>query len=200
MISITELAKMFNITIRTIRYYEEIGLIEKSERIKGKRYFARDKTIETLKRVMFLKSLGLSLNDVKLGLKSPFHNKLLMTNIRLSKIRNSIKNLNKEANVLKDILDSYDWEEIIIEDEMILEKMKGNYIELYELEEKITDCKEMSLEEIDNFVNAYVMWNKKIGINITFEHICAFMSCLPMDSKEKKLMKIFEKHIYRKDC
>ncbi|EGO7558152.1 MerR family DNA-binding transcriptional regulator, partial [Enterococcus faecalis] len=34
MISITELAKLFKTTVRTIRYYEEIGLIEQGTRIK----------------------------------------------------------------------------------------------------------------------------------------------------------------------
>ncbi|EMF0040483.1 MerR family transcriptional regulator [Enterococcus hirae] len=43
MISITDLSKLFNVSVRTIRYYEQIGLIENSKRIRGKRYFDKKK-------------------------------------------------------------------------------------------------------------------------------------------------------------
>ncbi|MFG5485111.1 MerR family DNA-binding transcriptional regulator [Enterococcus faecalis] len=53
MISITELSIMFGVTVRTIRYYEELGLIEESTRINNKRYFSRKSTIDKMKEIFF---------------------------------------------------------------------------------------------------------------------------------------------------
>jgi len=54
MISISKLAKMFKTTVRTLRYYEEIGLIEKSIRLKGKRHYKQETVIARLEKIFFL--------------------------------------------------------------------------------------------------------------------------------------------------
>lgn len=53
MISISKLAKMFKTTVRTLRYYEEIGLIEKSIRLKGKRHYKQETVIARLEKIFF---------------------------------------------------------------------------------------------------------------------------------------------------
>lgn len=53
MISIANLAKLFKTSLRTIRYYEEKGLIEESVRIKGKRYYNEKSVIARLQEIFF---------------------------------------------------------------------------------------------------------------------------------------------------
>lgn len=53
MISITELAELYGVSIRTIRYYEEMGLINKSVRIKGKRYFTKSLVLDRMNEIIF---------------------------------------------------------------------------------------------------------------------------------------------------
>jgi DNA-binding transcriptional MerR regulator len=62
---IGELAGMFGTTARTLRYYEELGLIKSSDRAKGVHRRYPEQNIIYLKRVAQLKSYGLSLVEIR---------------------------------------------------------------------------------------------------------------------------------------
>jgi len=65
LLKIGELASLFGVTARTIRYYEELGLIEASNRTEGlHRRYPVDVVIR-LKRIEELKSLGLTLGQIR---------------------------------------------------------------------------------------------------------------------------------------
>lgn len=65
LLKIGELASLFGVTARTIRYYEELGLIEASNRTEGlHRRYPADVVIR-LKRIEELKGLGLSLGQIR---------------------------------------------------------------------------------------------------------------------------------------
>lgn len=130
MISISKLAKMFKITVRTLRYYEEIGLIEKSIRLKGKRHYKQETVIARLEEIFFLKSLNLKLSDIKLLLNDPLYIKPLIVNIRLEMIRVEIDNLNKELEKLKEDLNEFDWKEVQIDSNLFLKYAKKEYYKL----------------------------------------------------------------------
>jgi len=61
---IGELAKIAGITVRTIRYYEELGLLRDQERHESehRRYSERD--LIYIKRIQQLKSYGLTLSEI----------------------------------------------------------------------------------------------------------------------------------------
>ena len=64
-IQIGALAKKLGITTRTIRYYEEIGIMGKSERSGGgTRTYNRDDVLR-LKFILKLKDMGISLKDIQ---------------------------------------------------------------------------------------------------------------------------------------
>lgn len=62
---IGDLAKLAKVTIRTIRYYESIGLIEPSRKSAGGQRYYDDRTVVVLKRIIELKNLNFSLNEIK---------------------------------------------------------------------------------------------------------------------------------------
>ncbi|MCF6265135.1 MAG: MerR family transcriptional regulator [Desulfuromusa sp.] len=65
LVQIGELAKTLGITTRTIRYYEEIGLMGSSERLGGgTRTYNRDDILR-LKFILKLKELGISLKEMQ---------------------------------------------------------------------------------------------------------------------------------------
>jgi len=65
LVQIGELAKTLGITTRTIRYYEEIGLMGPSERLGGgTRTYSRDDILR-LKFILKLKELGISLKEMQ---------------------------------------------------------------------------------------------------------------------------------------
>ncbi len=63
--SIGEIAQIVGMTTRTIRYYEEIGLLNSIKRLEGGKRIYTDDDIRRLKFINRLKVLGLSLNDMK---------------------------------------------------------------------------------------------------------------------------------------
>ena len=61
---IGELASSLELSPRTIRYYEEIGLLDSVKRIEGTRRVYTDKDLQRLKFVKRLKDLGLTLSEM----------------------------------------------------------------------------------------------------------------------------------------
>ncbi len=63
-VQIGALAKQLGITTRTIRYYEEIGLLGKTDRIGGGTRTYNKDDILRLKFILKLKGLGISLKEI----------------------------------------------------------------------------------------------------------------------------------------
>jgi DNA-binding transcriptional MerR regulator len=61
---IGELANLVNMSPRTIRYYEEIGLLNSVKRVEGGKRVYTDKDIQRLKFITRLKHLGLTLSEM----------------------------------------------------------------------------------------------------------------------------------------
>ncbi len=62
---IGEIAKLTNLTTRTIRYYEELGLLGiRDNRSSGQLRLFNNDDIERLKKIQMLKDLGLTLEEI----------------------------------------------------------------------------------------------------------------------------------------
>ncbi len=64
-ITIGELAKRANTTVRTLQYYDKEGLIKPSFYSEGGRRLYAEKDLSTIHQIITLKSLGLSLKEIK---------------------------------------------------------------------------------------------------------------------------------------
>jgi DNA-binding transcriptional MerR regulator len=62
---IGDLASRFGLTVRTIRYYEELGLLKSSDREDGDHRRYPERNIVYLKRIQQLKAYGLMLGEIK---------------------------------------------------------------------------------------------------------------------------------------
>ncbi len=111
-VQIGELAKKLGITTRTIRYYEEIGLMGPPERLGGgTRTYSRDDVLR-LKFILKLKELGITLKEMQELAKNFDINqqsfdtitpKLLeILDLHISKVDQKIANL---ASLRKEIVD-----------------------------------------------------------------------------------------------
>ena len=107
MYKIGEFAKLVNIPVKTLRYYDEINLFKPSytEPFTNYRYY-EDKQIEEINYIKKLKELNLSLNEI-------------MTYVK-SKDISILKNKSFETNEKLDVLNDY------IDDEIYTVK-KGDY-------------------------------------------------------------------------
>lgn len=65
MYSIGEVSKMTQLSVRTLRYYDEIGLLKPSSYTEGNHRLYTEKDVVVLRKIMFLKKLGFSLQKIK---------------------------------------------------------------------------------------------------------------------------------------
>lgn len=63
--TVGEIAKKMDVTVRTLQYYDKEGLLSPSAESEGGRRLYTDKDLIILHQIMSLKSLGFSLSDIK---------------------------------------------------------------------------------------------------------------------------------------
>lgn len=68
--TVGEVAKKMNITVRTLQYYDRVGLLSPSAQSQGGRRLYTDKDLVELHQILSLKALGFSLDDIKTHLIS----------------------------------------------------------------------------------------------------------------------------------
>ena len=105
--SITDLRKEFGVTTRTMRHYEEIGLINPSRRGQTRVYSSADRT--RLRLILRGKRLGLSLEDSRqiIDMYEPGKTNIDQLNSLIDAIRQQRDKLNQQlddiGNLLKDL-------------------------------------------------------------------------------------------------
>jgi effector-binding domain-containing protein len=117
---IGDFSRLCRITVRTIRYYDEIGLLKpvRVEQTTGYRYYSIEQ-LPMLNRIIMLKGIGLSLDDIKgllnNGMSADYIRQLLQvkrTEIqervnqdsgRLKQVEVWLDRINKEGTILTDI-------------------------------------------------------------------------------------------------
>ena len=72
---INEVAKLTGVTVRTLHYYDEIGLLKPSETTEAGYRLYDSTALETLQQILFFRELDFSLNDIKEIIKNPNYDK-----------------------------------------------------------------------------------------------------------------------------
>lgn len=95
MIKIGDFAKIFDISINTIRFYEEKGLLIPAhiDNYSGYRYFD-EKNISDMSKILFLKNLNLSLDEIRSYDDSKIEKKIKEYEDEILKIKENINTLN----------------------------------------------------------------------------------------------------------
>lgn len=116
-LSTGELSKIFNVSVRTIRYYDQIGLVQPSRKdAGGKRYYSKE-DILNLQKIILLKSLNLSLEDSRSILAEQSMAAILLAHKSLlseemEHLKKSLKHIQSVLNLL-DLKESLQWEDLI---------------------------------------------------------------------------------------
>ena len=69
--SISQVAKLTGVSIRTLQYYDEIGLLKPSELTAAGYRMYDDDALQTLQQILFFKELGFPLKEIKQILEKP---------------------------------------------------------------------------------------------------------------------------------
>lgn len=86
-----ELAKQTGLTVRTLRFYDQIGLFSPSGKTDSGHRLYDESDLSRLQQIISLKELGLSLEDVKLILKDEQISPLEIVKLQIARIKKQIK-------------------------------------------------------------------------------------------------------------
>jgi DNA-binding transcriptional MerR regulator len=103
--TVLKLGKLAGVSTRTLRYYDEIGLLTPGRITESGYRVYGEKEIDKLQQILFFRELDMSLADIKTLLTSPSFDRLQALNSHLSALKQRRKRLDGLiANVEKTIL------------------------------------------------------------------------------------------------
>ncbi|UOQ50055.1 MerR family transcriptional regulator [Gracilibacillus caseinilyticus] len=153
-----EVAKRLNISVRTIRYYDEIGLVVPTKKEENGKRFYTPEDILMLEKVLLLKSTSMPLNDIEKIINMistetvlSVHKEQLVQNIK--QLNESLDYTNTLINTIK-LEGNIQWENLIpllSEDPALKEARKNDTMEeLFSEEEQKTLNEQLPKMESDS--------------------------------------------------
>lgn len=86
-----DLAKLTGLTVRTLRFYDQIGLFSPSGQTESGHRLYNESDLSRLQQILSLKELGLSLEEVKSVLAGGQISSLEIVTLQMSRIKEQIK-------------------------------------------------------------------------------------------------------------
>ncbi|MEK4486248.1 MerR family transcriptional regulator [Psychrobacillus sp. FSL H8-0484] len=164
-----EVAQKLEISVRTIRYYDQIDLLKPSlKKDNGKRFY-NDHDILTLEKITILKTLNLSLEDIKKVMTEVTIEQILTANRRLLKekmtdLEKSVLHTNTLLNILK-IEEELDWEQLIPLVRKDKEEKQNSWDTYFtEEEQEMVKAKLPKMERDDKQIKKWINLIKRIEI------------------------------------
>ena len=74
--SISQVAKLTGVSIRTLQYYDEIGLLKPSKLTEAGYRMYDDDALQTLQQILFFRELGFPLKEIRQILQQPDFNRI----------------------------------------------------------------------------------------------------------------------------
>lgn len=102
--TIKEVSKLTGLSIRTLRYYDEIGLLKPSAFTEGGYRLYDDKALEKLQEIMFLKELELPLTEIKKIMDAPDFDKEQALAAQKSLLERKRNRLNGIIELITDVM------------------------------------------------------------------------------------------------
>lgn len=94
--TVKDVSEIVGVSIRTLRHYDEIGLLKPTELTEAGYRLYDDKALEKLQEIMFYRELEIPLSDIKIILENPFYDKkqaLLTQKALLEQKRNRLNGI-----------------------------------------------------------------------------------------------------------
>lgn len=173
--TIGEISKLFNINIRTLRYYDEIDLFKPIfiDKANSYRYYSTDQ-FEQLNTIKYLKALGMSLDTISYHLKKRSVDNIIELFEKQKKItEEKIKELEltkqKIQNRINQINYARQYHNLDVVQEIRLQERR---IVLLKEKIKSNNDLELSIRHLENKANKNAsIFNGKIGVSISIDKL-----------------------------
>ncbi|GED31131.1 MerR family transcriptional regulator [Brevibacillus centrosporus] len=121
-----DLASLTGLTVRTLRYYDQIGLFSPSEHSDSGHRMYNEADIQRLQKILSLKDLGLSLEEIKRVLEGQTYSSSEIVSIQIERVRKQIKIQQKLLAELERVAEKMNQQEPLSIDAFLslLESMK----------------------------------------------------------------------------
>ncbi|MFJ7936472.1 MerR family transcriptional regulator [Sporosarcina sp. NPDC096371] len=151
-LSTGELSKRLQVSVRTLRYYDQIGLVQPSRKGEGGKRFYTEEDILALEKILLLKSLSLSLEDSKKIVTEKSITSVLLAHKSLleeqaDSVHKSIQHTTSLLNVLK-LEGSINWEDILTL--VVKQENERNWQRYFTVDEKQMLLKQLPKLEKDD--------------------------------------------------
>jgi DNA-binding transcriptional MerR regulator len=141
---VTEFARLTKVTVRTLHYYDQIGLLKPSGRTAARYRFYTDKDLFRLQQIVTLKFLGLSLDQIGRALARPRSVVLRSMRLQAEAVEKEIERLTRAAQALRETSrlaeagGPLDWKKLIkiMEDIQMTEDAKNRWASHFTADEK----------------------------------------------------------------
>jgi len=173
--SIGEMAKLHNTTIKTLRYYDEIGLLKpiQTDSQNGYRYYSTEQ-FEQLNTIQYLKLLGFSLKEISRHLEHRDIDgflELLQKQKQLTEMKiKELERINRRFETrIKEIYSAREIRELeVVSIKHIKERKVVRLMEKIQSEPEL----EVSLRQLENIANMNSsIFIGGVGLTVSLEHI-----------------------------
>ena len=142
MMTVKELSKLTGISVRTLHYYDEIGLFLPTEKSEAGYRLYDDKALEVLQQILFFREFDIPLKDIKAVMENPELEKNEILKMQRNMLIKKKERIEKLIKSIDDILKGDNNMDFTIFNKTELEEMFQNMIELMP-----DDIKNLSIKE-----------------------------------------------------
>lgn len=186
---INEIAKLSGVTVRTLHYYDEIGLLKPEEITEAGYRIYNEKSLEILQQILFFRELDFSLKDIKnIMLDNNYDEKEALKNQRDLLIKKRDR-LNKLIGLLNDSIKGGKKMSFKEFDKSEIEEAKNKYADEVKNRFGKTDAYTEYKEKSKNYNDA--TWNKLLNSSSDIFDEFSKKVGMPCDSEE--VQKLLEK-------
>lgn len=142
MMTVKELSELTGISVRTLHYYDEIGLFLPTEKSEAGYRLYDDKALEILQQILFFREFDIPLKDIKAVMENPELEKNEILKMQRNMLIKKKERIEKLIKSIDDILKGDNNMDFTIFNKTELEEMFQNMIELMP-----DDIKNLSIKE-----------------------------------------------------
>jgi DNA-binding transcriptional MerR regulator len=184
--TVSRLAKLAGVSVRTLHHYDEIGLLKPSFRSEsGYRKYQREDLLR-LQQILFYRELDFSLTEIKDMLDDPDYDEVQALINHRKSIEQRIERLSSLLNTIDKTINHYKEETMVLTDEELYEGFSKEQIERYnkEVDEKYDpELVKTSRERMSRMSRREWHETKDEGEKIS-KDLAEFMGNASPDSKE----------------
>ncbi len=191
MFKIKKVSELTGLTIRTLQYYDEIGLLVPARDNNGHRMYSTDNLIK-INEIILLKNTGLALENIFVQLNDRENQSLENSLIRQETLlKEQLSDIQDQLQQIRKLIKNYD-EHQFIEDEAI----RQVFIEKNPFKDKINDIWNLNFNE-SQALNYLKTHNEEMDFDKYFQQLAKLQKISYKDSKVQGIIEDFVQQLLK---